>query len=108
MTDEPARLLTDEYAAKILMATYGREMDALTLSRELEIPIAACYRRIHSLEKAGLLECSGERMGLQGKKIKVYRSLLKQARIEFRNGRLVAELEMSDGRKKEVPLVNMP
>ena len=104
MKGEPAKLLTDEYAAKILMATYGREMDALTLSRELEIPIAACYRRIHSLEDAGLLECTGERTGIQGKKIKVYRSLLRRAKIEFKNGRLVAEMEMTDGRKMEAPL----
>ncbi len=102
MTEEMVRLLTDEYAAKILMATYGRERDALSLSRELEIPIAACYRRIHALEKNGLLECTGEKMGRQGKKIKFYRSTLKNARIEFVNGRLVARLQFVNGEKREI------
>ena len=54
---EASRLITDEYAARILVATFKKPKSAIDLSREYGIPIAATYRRIHMLEKAGLIKC---------------------------------------------------
>ena len=38
---EASRLVTDEYSAKILVATFKRPRSAIDLSREYGIPIAA-------------------------------------------------------------------
>jgi len=54
---EASQLLTDEYSAKILLATYKRKISAQEISSLYGIPIAACYRKIRSLEEAGLIEC---------------------------------------------------
>jgi len=39
---EASRLVTDEYSAKILVATFRRPRSAIDMSREYGIPIAAC------------------------------------------------------------------
>ena len=102
--DEITRLLMDEYAMKILMAAYNKDVTALDLSRNFEIPIAACYRRINSLESAGLLEMAGEREGRYGKKVKYYRAKLKSATITFLNGKMVAKFTFKSGEEKTIAL----
>jgi len=94
---EASQLITDEYAAKILVATYSKARDALDLSRNLGIPIAACYRRIHSLEDAGLLHCEETVMGEMGKAVRRYRSNLKNAYIFFERGKLKVKFQLISG-----------
>src|SRR5207247_4688466 len=66
---EASRLVTDEYSAKILVATFRKAKSAIDLSREYGIPIAACYRRIHGLERAGLIRCTERALTQKGKRI---------------------------------------
>jgi len=94
---EASRLVTDEYSAKILVATFKRPRSAIDLSREYGIPIAACYRRIHSLEKAGLVRCTERALTQKGKRISLYMSQLKNAYIFFENGRLRVRFQLSTG-----------
>ena len=54
---EASQLLTDEYSAKILLATYKRKISAQEISQRYGIPIAACYRKIRILEEVGLIQC---------------------------------------------------
>jgi len=102
--DDISQLLTDEYAAKILMAAYKHEVNAISLSRDFEIPIAACYRRLRALESAGLIEMTTQKHGAHGKKIKNYRSLVKSATISFAQGRMMACLHYVDGEEKTLLL----
>jgi predicted ArsR family transcriptional regulator len=76
---EASRLIMDTYAAKILVACSRKPKHALELSAKLSIPIAATYRRIHVLEKAGLLKAVDSALTQQGKRIVLYQSLLKNA-----------------------------
>lgn len=99
---DASRLITDEYAAKILVATYRRPKSAIELSHKLGIPIAACYRRIHSLEKAGFLTCSERVLTQKGKRMSVYISNLKNAYIFFEDGTLKVRYEMKTGSQKEM------
>ena len=62
---ETSKLLTEEYSAKILLALMGRPKSALELSDKLDIPIAACYRKINLLESAGLICCEERKLTLQ-------------------------------------------
>ncbi|RLF49355.1 MAG: ArsR family transcriptional regulator [Thermoplasmata archaeon] len=100
--EELVQLLTDEYGAKILVATYRSPKSALELSQKLGIPIAACYRRIHALENVGLLECVGVERGLKGKKIKLYKSKIKQVMIYFERGNMRVKLVYENGEIKNI------
>jgi predicted ArsR family transcriptional regulator len=94
---ETSRLLTEEYSAKILLATMGKPRSAFELSDNLGIPIAACYRKINLLESAGLLFCSERRLTQAGKRISMYKSRVKNAQIIFERNKIRAKLEMIDG-----------
>ena len=94
---EASKIVTDEYSAKILIATYDRPMTAITLSRNLDIPIAACYRRIHTLESAGLVIMTERALTQKGKRISVYKSNLKNAYIFLENGKLRVRFELQSG-----------
>ena len=94
---EASKIVTDEYSAKILIATYTKSMNAIELSRILDIPIAACYRRIHTLEKAGLLKLTERALTRQGKRISMYQSNLKNAYIFLENGKLRVRFELVSG-----------
>jgi predicted transcriptional regulator len=94
---EASRLITDEYSAKILVATYKKPRSAIELSREYAIPIAACYRRIHALERAELLTCVERALTQKGKRISLYMSQLKNAYIFFENGKLRVRFHLASG-----------
>jgi len=86
-TKEVAKLLADDYSQKILVTTFGSPMSAQKLSRICRIPIAACYRRIHELEQAGLLGVDQEKEVYKGRKVRLYRCRLRSASIKFTDGR---------------------
>jgi predicted transcriptional regulator len=94
---QTSRLLTEEYTAKILMATMGRPKSAFELSEALGIPIAACYRKIRVLEDAGLIYCCERRLTQSGKRMSMYRSMVRNANITFERNRIRARMEMEDG-----------
>ena len=94
---EASKMITDEYSAKILVATYKKPKSAIELSHRFGIPIAACYRRIHLLEKFGLLVCVDKVLTQKGKRIKIYLSQLKNAYIFFEKGKLRVRFELKTG-----------
>ncbi|MCU0861399.1 MAG: helix-turn-helix domain-containing protein [Methanomassiliicoccales archaeon] len=94
---ETSKLLTEEYSAKILLATMGRPKSAFELSEKLGIPIAACYRKIRSLEDAGLLVCAERRLTQSGKRMSMYKARVMNAQIIFEKNKIKARLEMIDG-----------
>jgi DNA-binding Lrp family transcriptional regulator len=91
-----SRLLTDEYAVKILMATVRSARSALQISEQFGIPIAACYRRIRDLEVAGLIICTERRLSRQGKRVCFYQSRVRTAALQYENGHLKVRFTMTD------------
>ena len=98
---EASQMLTDEYSAKILLATFKRKMSAQEISSKYGIPIAACYRKIKSLEDVGLIECVDRVLTPKGKRKNLYLSRLKTAFIFFENGKLRARFHLSTGVTKD-------
>ncbi len=98
--DKIVKILTDGYAIKILAATTKDVKSAIQLSQELDVPIAACYRRLHMLESAGLIYAQ-ERTTPKGKKMKYYHSKIKKAHIHIENNTLMVELTFSNGNVKK-------
>ncbi|MEI6795959.1 MAG: helix-turn-helix domain-containing protein [Methanomassiliicoccales archaeon] len=94
---ETSRLLTEEYSAKILLATTGRPKSAFELSEKLGIPIAACYRKIKTLETSGFIYCTERHLTRAGKRISLYKSKVKVAQIVIEGNRVRTKLEMIDG-----------
>ncbi len=93
------KVLADSYAIKILTASYNTEKSAIQLSQELNVPIAACYRRIHTLQSLGLLN-EFERLNNKGKKIKYYSSVIKRVSIKIERNQITIELMDREGKKK--------
>jgi predicted ArsR family transcriptional regulator len=93
---DKSRLLTDEYAVKILVATVRSPRSAQQISEQYGIPIAACYRRIRDLELAGLIVCTERRLSQQGKRVGYYLSRIKTATVQFDNGKLKVRFTMKD------------
>ncbi len=93
------KLLTDGYAIKILAATKHDMKSAIELSQELNVPIAACYRRLHALRSMGLVDVV-EKITTRGKKIRYYKSKIKKADIKIENNHLVVEIFMDNGKTK--------
>lgn len=94
---EATQLITDEYAVKILVATFKKARSAQELSRLYDIPIAACYRRIHALEKAGLLRSVDRILTRKGKRMHIYQSQLRNAYIFFERGKLRVRFQLASG-----------
>jgi hypothetical protein len=101
-----SRLLADNYSQKILSYTYRKAMSAQRLSKICRIPIAACYRRIHDLEKAGLIFISDEREVSKGRKVKLYRCGLKSATLRFSHGKFKVDYDTSNGGGSMEPMIN--
>lgn len=89
-----SRLIADEYSQKILAYTYASPMSAQRLSRTCRIPIAACYRRIHELEEAGLLTVDSEKEVYKGRKVRLYKCKLKSAVLRFANGKFAVKFDV--------------
>ena len=79
-------MLTDEYAERILVATQETPRSVQEISDRYDIPIAACYRKIHELESAGFLKVAEIVTTPKGKTMKLYRSLLKSAHLVYEEG----------------------
>ena len=94
---ETSKLLTEEYTAKILLATMGRPKSAFELSEKLNIPIAATYRKINVLVSAGLLYCDEKKLTRAGKRIKLYKARIKNAKITFEKNSIRTSIDLIDG-----------
>src|SRR4030042_3130260 len=88
-----SRLLADDYSQKILVSTFASPMSAQRLSKICQIPIAACYRRIHELETAGLIGVDREKEVYKGRKVRLYKCKLRWATIKFMNGRFAGKYD---------------
>ena len=92
-----SRLLTDEYAERILVATQENPRSVQEISDKYDIPIAACYRKIRTLEEVGLIQCVDRILTQKGKRKNLYTSCLRNAYIFFENGKLRARFQLATG-----------
>src|SRR3989441_9830998 len=97
-----SRLLTDEYAERILVATQITSRSVQEISDKYDIPIAACYRKIHKLEEAGFLNVAQLVTTPKGKTMKLYRSLLQSAQLLYEEGIFHAQFEFAAGQEIDV------
>ncbi len=91
-TVKASKLLSDIYSIKILSSTYNRPRSAQELSLKFDIPIASCYRRIHELEKAGLMCCTSRVLTNKGKRLRLYQSQVNGIYLYFQYDKVKVKL----------------
>ena len=94
-----SRLLTDEYAERILVATQENPRSVQEISDKYDIPIAACYRKIHELEEAGFLKCAEIVTTPNGKTMKLYQSQLRSAVLMYQDGIFKVKFDFDSDRE---------
>lgn len=85
--------MADDYAGKIMSATYGKAMSIQELSRLCEIPIAVAYRRVGKMEKIGLVKCVREEEAYRGKKVRYYMCAVDTLQLSFERGRFTVQVQ---------------
>jgi hypothetical protein len=84
--EEICRFMADDYASKIMSATYGKPLSIQQISEICEIPIAVAYRRVSKMANIGLLACVGEEVVYRGKKERYYTCAVDSLRYSFEKG----------------------
>lgn len=99
MINEILGPLADDYSLKILAATRDDGKTVRELSRELDIPIATCYRRVEELEENDLLEVKEKKLTQDGKRATVLRTKVSFVEITFgfENQSLNINIESAEG-----------
>jgi len=90
---ELQQFIADEYASKILSATYGNPMNVQQISRACGIPIAVTYRRISKMEALGMLRCVGYEEMYRGKKVSYYQCAIGRVNMTFIDGKFQTEIQ---------------
>ena len=91
--EELSHLIADEYAGKILAATYNQPMPVQQISKDCGIPIAVAYRRMSKMEELGLVRCVGFKEVYRGKKVSYYQCAIHIARVIFSEGMFKVDID---------------
>jgi predicted transcriptional regulator len=91
--EQLSRLMADDYAWKILSATYGKAMSIQQISRECEIPIAVAYRRVGKMEEIGLVKFVKEGETYRRKKIRYYTCAIDALQLSFIKGQVTLDIK---------------
>jgi DNA-binding Lrp family transcriptional regulator len=89
---EPARIqslvqgLADEYSRKILLSAIPAAKSVEDMSRENDIPLSTCYRRVHELLDAQILIVEKIIVTSDGKKYELLRSAYRGVTVSFNGG----------------------
>ena len=78
--------LGDEYSRKIMLATIPSPKSVEDLSKEGEIPLSTCYRRVHELVDAQVLLIDRIIVTNDGKRFELVRSAYRSVQVDLENG----------------------
>ncbi len=92
-----AQILGDGYSKAILISTHLKPKTALEIADVHGIPIAACYRRIKTLEDLGFIHRGEQILTQKGKRRWSYISNIHSLQIYYSEGKLSAKCELRNG-----------
>jgi len=75
--------LTTTCSHAVLFSIVNVEKDVVEIANELQISLSAVYKTLSNLEKLSLIEIQRFKITNEGKKIKMYRSRIKEASISL-------------------------
>ena len=79
-------VLSDSYSRKILLSAISVSKSVEELSRQNDIPLSTCYRRVHELLDGGLLVMDRIVVTPDGKRYEMLRSAYKGFSVVFVDG----------------------
>ena len=89
---EPSRIqalvqgLADEYSRKIILSAIPKAKSVEDMSRENDIPLSTCYRRVHELLDSQILVVEKIIVTPEGKKYELLRSAYRAVNVTFDGG----------------------
>lgn len=83
--------LSDEYARKIILSATLKPKSVEDLTKENDIPMSTCYRRVHELVGEGIMMIDKIIITPEGKKFETFRSAFRSIQINFEAGELVID-----------------
>lgn len=89
---EPSRIqalvqgLADEYSRKIILSAIPKAKSVEDMSRENDIPLSTCYRRVHELLDSQILVVERIIVTPEGKKYELLRSAYRAVNVTFDGG----------------------
>ena len=92
-----AQILGDGYSKAILTSTHMKPKTALEIADMHGIPVAACYRRIKTLEEMGFLYRDEQILTQKGKRRWSYISNIHKLEIFYSEGKISARCELRNG-----------
>jgi DNA-binding Lrp family transcriptional regulator len=100
--NEPSRVqalvqgLADEYSRKILLSAIPKAKSVEDMSRENDIPLSTCYRRVHELLDGQILVVEKIIVTPDGKKYELLRSAYRAVTVSFEGGVMRVEAEINE------------
>ena len=88
--------LADEYSRKILLSAISGAKSVEDLSKENDIPLSTCYRRVHELLDAHILVVELIVVTAEGKKYELLRSAYRAVTVNFENGIIKVEAVINE------------
>ena len=99
---EPSRIqalvqgLADEYARKIILSAIPKAKSVEDMSRENDIPLSTCYRRVHELLDSQILVVERIIVTPEGKKYELLRSAYRAVNVTFDGGVMKVDALIND------------
>ncbi|MDE1853790.1 MAG: ArsR family transcriptional regulator [Thaumarchaeota archaeon] len=99
---EPSRVqalvqgLADEYSRKILLSAIPKAKSVEDMSRENDIPLSTCYRRVHELLDSQILVIEKIIVTPDGKKYELLRSAYRAVTVSFVGGVMKVEATINE------------
>ena len=91
-----ARIMADEYSRRILLSGASRAKTVEDFSREDNIPLSTCYRRVNEMHKEGILVVERIVISPEGKKSELYRSGFRGVTIRMADGEMAIEATVNE------------
>lgn len=89
---EVVKVLSDDYSRKIILSIITNSLPIEEISREQNIPISTCYRRLHEMLNYGIIKPDRTIIREDGKKYVCYKSAIKTATINLDSGELKVDV----------------
>ena len=88
--------LADDYSRKILLSAIPAAKSVEDMSRENDIPLSTCYRRVHELVDAQMLVVEKIIVTADGKKYEMLRSAYRAISVSFDGGTMKVEATVNE------------
>lgn len=89
--DSILKVVSDKYCRTILYSIMIKPKSAIEITMESKIPLSTVYRRIQMLHDNNLVSTSGM-ITEDGKRLFLYKSMIKGINCNFNNGQVEVEL----------------